>query len=383
MTDRSEPLMDAVSMRAGELTLTRMPPPQPGPGQLAVSPLVVGVCGSDLSARLHTEEFLTASRDAGMETYLFDPERDLVLGHEFVARVDEVGPGVAGFSIGDLIVGLPYVIDAAGVVRTVGYATGFPGALAERIVVQAPSQIRLPGDIPPWVAALTEPLTTGSSAVARAAVAPGTAAVVTGCGTVGLGVIAALRERGIGPIIAVDPARARRELALRAGAHQALDPASSMDPFDAVRTRAADAAVVVFEASGARGMLGRLMAGAPMFTRIVVVGTSMVEEPIRPVLGIYKNLTLEFCGGPGPGQDYGAELVATLGRLRDGRIDGPSLVTGWCGLDGVPELFEVLRPGNPSALEHLKVLVLPQERHATIGDPDDLHRLDPSTGRLT
>ncbi|WP_347352794.1 alcohol dehydrogenase catalytic domain-containing protein [Intrasporangium sp.] len=376
MRPPTSPLMDAVALRDGTLRLKQVPRPDPGPGQLALRPVTVGVCGSDLSAWQHTEQFLQASRDAGMTTYLFDPDRDLVLGHEFVGLVEQVGPGVDGYAVGDMVVGLPYAVDADGQTRTVGYSTAYPGALSETVVVQAAGQIPVPPDVPPWVAVLTEPLTTGTSAVVRSRITPPASTIVTGCGTVGLGVIATLRERGIHPIIASDPSSTRRELARRMGAHVVIDPGDDQDPFAAWRAAGAAEPPVVFEASGAHGLLGRLMARAPMFTRIVVVGTGMLEETVRPVLGIYKNLTIEFCGGPGPGQDYRAELVATLDRLRDGRIDGRTLVTGWCGLDGVPDLFEALRPGNPSAVEHLKVVVVPSERHPKIGSPADLKSLD-------
>lgn len=379
----SDDSMDAVALEHGRLRLTRVPRPQPGPGQLQVRPVAVGVCGSDLSAWQHTEEFLQASRDAGMVGYLFEPDRPLVLGHEFVGRVEAVGVGVEDHAVGETILAVPYAVDSAGHTRTVGYSTEFPGALSEAVVVQAPGQIPVPDDLPAWLAVLVEPLTTGTSAVARSSIAPGTGAVVTGCGTVGLGVVAVLRERGIAPIIASDPSPIRRDLAVRMGAHEAVDPISGRDPVTAWRRHGGSEGLVVFEASGARGLLGRLMAQAPMFTRIVVVGTGMVEEPIRPVLGIYKNLRIEFCGGPGPGQDYHAELVETLNRLRDGRIDGRLLVTGWCGLDGVPQLFETLRPGNAAAIDHLKVVVAPGHDQPGIGAPGELEMLDLDRRRTT
>ncbi len=374
MPRRNDDSMAAVALRDGRLSLTRVPRPTLGPGQLRLRPLAVGVCGSDLSAWRHTNEFLRASEDSGMSTYLFDPDRDLVLGHEFVGRIEEIGPGVEDVTLGDTIVALPYAVDCAGTVRTVGYSTEYPGALSESVVVQAAGQIRVPDDVPPWIAVLTEPLTTGTSAVARSGIDRGAHAIVTGCGTVGLGIIAVLRERGIEPIVAADPSPARRELPVRMGATVTVDPRAGQDPFAALEG-VGRGPVVVFEASGARGVLETLMAGAPMFTRIVVVGTAMVEEPIRPVLGIYKNLTIEFCGGPGPGQDYRAELIETLSRLRDKRIDGRALVTGWCGLDGVPGLFEALRPGAAGSIEHLKVVVVPGQDQSTIGDSGELETL--------
>ncbi|MER5485012.1 ROK family protein [Streptomyces sp. NPDC002812] len=65
-------------VREGDATHLRLrPTPAPGPGELGVAPLVAGVCGTDL-------QILRGLRDDGAP----------VLGHEGVARIIEVGPGV-------------------------------------------------------------------------------------------------------------------------------------------------------------------------------------------------------------------------------------------------------------------------------------------------
>ena len=56
----------------------------------------------------------------------------------------------------------------------------------------------------------------------------------------------------------------------------------------------------------------------------------MIDDPIRPIVGIYKNVTIEFCFGMGPdGDEY--PFAATFERLADGRIDASKLVTGYAG----------------------------------------------------
>lgn len=47
-----------------------------------------------------------------------------------------------------------------------------------------------------------------------------------------------------------------------------------------------------------------------------------------------------------------------------GAIDGPALITGRTGLDGVPAAFEALRPSDGSASRHLKILVDPRSTTA-------------------
>ena len=75
--------MRAVVLRDGELVLVETDPPHLGPGQLLVEPIAVGICGSDLSAREHTAAFLEGHALLGVHHSIFDPHRDVVLGHEF------------------------------------------------------------------------------------------------------------------------------------------------------------------------------------------------------------------------------------------------------------------------------------------------------------
>src|SRR6478752_3454454 len=115
--------MRAVVMRAGKLVVDDIPVPEMNSSQILVEPIATGICGSDLSALQHTDEFLQASRDSNMLTYLFDPDAGLVMGHEFSARVSRVGSDVTDYAPGDVIVALPYAIGSDGIVRTVGMST--------------------------------------------------------------------------------------------------------------------------------------------------------------------------------------------------------------------------------------------------------------------
>ena len=66
--------MRALVLRDGELLVDHVPEPKPGPGQLLVEPIATGICGSDLSAWQHTDEFLQASIDSGTDIFIFDPQ---------------------------------------------------------------------------------------------------------------------------------------------------------------------------------------------------------------------------------------------------------------------------------------------------------------------
>jgi threonine dehydrogenase-like Zn-dependent dehydrogenase len=207
----------------------------------------------------------------------------------------------------------------------------------------------------------------GVHAVAKGHLQPDDAPLVIGCGPVGLAVIAALRLHGARPIVAADFSSRRRELAVAMGADIVVDPAkttawqswreaavwrdSSRAP--ALPPWIAGPAVrpaVVFECVGVPGVLDQIMAPAPRGTRIVVVGVCMEPDTIYPMLGISKELNLQFVLGYTPD-----EFAATLGHIAEGRIPTTPLITGRVGVEGVAGAFEAL--ASPD--RHAKILVEP------------------------
>jgi threonine dehydrogenase-like Zn-dependent dehydrogenase len=197
--------------------------------------------------------------------------------------------------------------------------------------------------------------------VNESSITPGRTAIVIGAGPVGLAIIAALALAGADPIIASDFSPTRRALAEKMGAHVVVDPGTAGDRNAgfalATEAWAAQGAPgpdpappVIFEAVGVPGMIDTAMSGAPVGSEVVVAGLCMQSDTFRPIMGIYKHLTVRFVLGWSP-----EEFVASLHHLAEGRIDGKALVTGEVDLDGVPGAFADL--AHPD--EHVKVLVRP------------------------
>ncbi|MFD4708530.1 zinc-binding dehydrogenase [Streptomyces sp. NPDC058430] len=314
------------------------------PGQVLAEPLATGICGSDLSAARHTDAFLRASRDSGTEAFLFDPDADLVMGHQLCARV--LSPGEWR---GKVVVGLPWVLDGGGTLRTVGYATAFPGGFGQRVVLQEAALIPVPDHVAPHAAALTEPLAVGFGNVARAAPEPGSGAVI-GSGPIGLGAVAALVERGVAPVVGSEPSPRRRALAERFGAHVCVDPAAR-DPYDAWCAAAPPhTPLTVLERSGRAGMFDEILHRAPRRTRVLLIGACMTEDVFTPAVGLYKDISVTMCMTYPP-----EEFARTLERIAEGTIDAAALVTGQVGLGGVSAALDTLRQPD----DHVKVLVRP------------------------
>ena len=358
--------MRAAVMRDRALLVGEVPPPAPGPGEVLVRTLACGICGSDLHALKHADAFVETARRAG-NPFVMDLTRDVVMGHEFCAEIVDHGPGTTRtLRTGTRVCSRPVLIRATGP-QTVGYSNDHPGGYGELMRLTEALLLPVPNGLGPEHAALTEPLAVGLHAVNKARLSPDDAPLVIGCGPVGLAVIAALRLHDVRPIVAADFSRRRRALALALGADVVVDPAQTT-PWQSWREAAVwrDASrapqlppwlpgppvrpAVVFECVGVPGVLDQLMAASPRSTRIVVVGVCMEADTIHPMLGIGKELSLQFVLGYT--QD---EFATTLGHIAEGRIPVAPLVTGTVGIDGVAGAFRDL--ASPD--HHAKIMVCP------------------------
>jgi threonine dehydrogenase-like Zn-dependent dehydrogenase len=347
--------MRAAVMRDWQLRVDDLPDPTPGPGQVLTKVLACGICGSDLHLLVHGEESrrLTEELNAGRPAdptamQMFDPSRDTVMGHEFCCEVVDLGPGVSNLKVGDVVVSLPVAFDATGL-HGIGFSNTYNGGYAELMVLNELTGIKVPSGLPAHMAALTEPLAVGVHAVAKSRIAVGDAALVLGCGPVGLACIAELRMRGIGPIVAADFSPKRRQLAEQLGADVVVDPRDT-PAIDAWRRVDGSKPPVIFEAVGVPGMIEQAMRMAPKDARILVVGACMQEDRIHPMLGIGRELSIQFALGYTP-DEFGASLIA----IAEGKVDLSPWLTGTVDVDGVPQAFADL--GNPEA--HAKILVVP------------------------
>jgi threonine dehydrogenase-like Zn-dependent dehydrogenase len=323
-----------------------VPLPDPGPGEVLVKTLACGICGSDLHALKHAELFVATARRAG-NPRVMDLTRDVVMGHEFCAEIVEHGPGTTrALPVGTRVCSRPVLMRDTGS-QTIGYSNDHPGGYAEYMRLSEALLLPVPRELSADHAALTEPMAVGLHAVRRGGATPQDVPLVVGCGPVGLAVIAALRLRDVRPIVAADFSPRRRELAATLGADVVVDPAAT-SPWERWREAAGPRPAIIFECVGVPGVLDQLMAAAPRNARIVVVGVCMEPDTIFPMLGIVKELNLQFVLGYTQ-----EEFAATLEHIAERRIDVAPLITGVVGIDGVTGAFEALA----SPERHAKIIV--------------------------
>jgi threonine dehydrogenase-like Zn-dependent dehydrogenase len=401
--------MKAVVCRDGDLEVTDIPDPQPGEGQVLLNVSRCGICGSDLHMRADLEGVGGAASTVGYEGFS-RRDQGVVFGHEFCGEVVEYGPGTERrWTPGSLVVAMPLRRNGREP-HLIGVSPQAPGGYAEQIVVQESMAFAVPNGLSAEHAVLTEPMAVGWHAVRRSRIGKGETAYVIGCGPIGLAVVSMLKAVGVRNVVASDLSPRRRELAARCGADVVVDPgvaelfAKAPTPnrnpnlpkmlnlpnsswaipneadtwnlgFDAMEKLRRNSRVpwwyvframhalnrgpsgpVVFECVGVPGMIDRLIADAPMMSRLVVVGSCLEPDTFHPVLGQFKEIDVHFSVGWDPG-----EFRDTLHKLADGTVNPTPLITGTVGLPGVDAAFTAL--GNPE--RHAKILIDPRSAITT------------------
>jgi (R,R)-butanediol dehydrogenase/meso-butanediol dehydrogenase/diacetyl reductase len=279
------------------------------------------------------------------------------MGHEFAGELVE---SAAGFQAGDRFCAIP-TLSCGRCARCLNGLSAFcsngsraiglgqaPGALAEFVTVAPHNVVKLPDGVGSDLGALVEPLAVGLHAVKVARVRPEDAVLVMGAGPVGLAVTLWLRHLGARTIVVCEKSEGRRAVAARLGASEVVDPSGLLP---ATRRHAPEGIDVVFEATGAPGLIAQSMNSAGFRARVVVVGVCTHPDTIFPLAGILKETSVHFVLA------YElADFQYVVAMLEQGRIDPSPMVTDRIALAEVPDMFETLATPTTQA----KVLIDPR-----------------------
>ena len=207
--------------RGPGLKLREVPRPPVGINDVLVRVRRTGICGTDL----HIESW-----DPWAAKTIVPP---LVVGHEFVGEITEVGSNVSDFSPGDLVSGEGHVVCGrcrnclAGrrhlCAHTIGLGVGRDGAFAEYVALPMTNVWHHWAGIDEEVAAIFDPF---GNAVHTALAFPvlGEDVLVSGAGPIGLMATAVARHAGARYVVVSEPNPVRRAIAERMGATLAVDP---------------------------------------------------------------------------------------------------------------------------------------------------------------
>jgi threonine dehydrogenase-like Zn-dependent dehydrogenase len=348
--------MRAPVFRGGNIRVCEMPMPEPGDGQILARSLACGICASDLH---FMDDPLGASAADPGGLWNYDPNADIVMGHEYCAEIVAYGPGTARrWPIGTRVASIPVLI-RPNAVRIVGYSADAPGAFGQYFLMSEAVTQQVRGDLPSELVATSDAIAVGWFYAKRAAITAREIPLVIGCGAIGLAVIASLRRLGIGPIVAVDFSAERRALAQVMGADTAIDPAAR-SPYGAWRELAYGAEdivrgafgaadlprCVIFECVGRPGVLESIVRACEAYARILSAGGCPEGDHIPSPMAHVKGLNLQFGGGP-----QMADWNEALDEVCSGRINVAPLVGELVSLDDVPDALNRARgPHAPARI---------------------------------
>jgi 2-desacetyl-2-hydroxyethyl bacteriochlorophyllide A dehydrogenase len=311
-------------------SVQRVAVPVPGPSQVVVDVHRVGICGTDVELFTRQLPYF----EQGKSNFPLCP------GHEWCGTVSAIGAevdeGWAGMRVtGDTMLGCGRCRRCASgrhhvcADRSEIGITGWPGALAEKLLVPVGRLYRLPDAVDDRAGALVEPGGNAWRAVTAAHAGPGTSLLIWGPGSIGL--LAASFAHAAGAdvhVVGIDSSRA--ELAKSFGAtHYWTTADLPSGAYDAVIDCTGDSTVPALA----------LRFVEPAGT-IVYIGLSGQASPIDSRDVALNDITAVGILGASAG------LAPAIEHYADGRVDPRPLARVVVGLDRATEaLAGQLDPG--------------------------------------
>jgi threonine 3-dehydrogenase len=320
------------------LWLDEAPVPQVGINDVLIQVLRTGICGTDL----HIYNW-----DAWAQKTIPVP---LVVGHEFVGRIVEIGTNVKDFHPGEIVSGEGHVV--CGRCRnclagrrhlckdTLGIGVHRPGAFAEFIALPMTNVWIHDPEIPRDVQAIFDPFGNAVHTALSFDVL-GEDVLITGAGPIGLMGAAVVRHAGARFVVVTDLNPYRLELARRMGATLAVDP--RQQPLAEVQKELGmkEGFDIGLEMSGNasafRDMLGNMSHGG----KIAILGIPDKEMAIDWTTVIFNMLTLKGI--------YGREMYETWYKMTvmlQSGLDITPAITHRYSYPDFQKGFEAMRSGN-------------------------------------
>ncbi|MBN1581262.1 MAG: NAD(P)-dependent alcohol dehydrogenase [Anaerolineae bacterium] len=321
----------------GDMRIDDIPVPEPGPGEVLLQVLTVGICGSGVHYFL----------DGGIgDDKVTEP---YVIGHEFSARIVALGPGVEGPAVGSRVSVEPAISCGKCEFCLEGHPNlcenilfcstpPTPGALQEYMVHPAELCFPIPDEIDDAQGSALEPLGVALHAVSLAKLRPGDTVAILGAGPIGLLTLQVARLSGARAAFVTDLVAERLEVAKKMGATAAFK-ADAGDPVAWVMEQTAGRGVdVVFEAAWADQET--TTQAANMVRRggkMMMVGIPREDMAVFPAHSVRrKGVTIKYV------RRMKHTYPRAIAMVKDGLIDLDNLITHHFKLDRASQAYELV-----------------------------------------
>jgi len=200
--------------------MEQVPKPEPGTNEVLIRLEKTAICGTDLHI-YNWDEWSQRTIKPG-----------LVIGHEFVGLIEELGHGVDGYQVGDRVSAEGLIVCGhcrncrAGkrhlCPNTEGIGVNRNGAFAEFVVVPASNLWPIPDKIAPELAAFFDPFGNAAHCALQFDLV-GEDVLITGAGPVGIIAAGICRHVGARHVVITDVNDYRLELAAEMGADRIIN----------------------------------------------------------------------------------------------------------------------------------------------------------------
>ncbi|MEZ5275633.1 MAG: L-threonine 3-dehydrogenase [Opitutaceae bacterium] len=203
------------------LEMIDAPIPSPGPNEVLIKVLATSICGTDL----HIYKW-----DSWAQRTIKPP---MIIGHEFVGEIAEIGSSVVGLKVGELVDGEGHIV--CGVCRncragrrhlckdTLGVGVNRDGAFAEFLCIPAANVVPVPRSIPLDVLSCFDPLGNATHTALQWDMI-GEDVLITGAGPIGCMAAGIAVRTGARRVVVTDLNEDRLKLAQRMGATRVVNP---------------------------------------------------------------------------------------------------------------------------------------------------------------
>jgi threonine 3-dehydrogenase len=320
------------------LWMEDVPEPQVGINDVLIQVDRTGICGTDL----HIYKW-----DAWAQKTIPVP---LVVGHEFVGEVVDVGSNVSDFFPGDIVSGEGHVVCGrcrnclAGrrhlCADTKGIGVNRPGAFAERLSLPMTNVWHHHESIDRDIASIFDPF---GNAVHTALSFPvlGEDVLITGAGPIGLMAIAVVRHAGCRYVVVTDINPYRLNLARQMGATLALDARHRRVEAAQKELGMVEGFDVGLEMSGSPAAFREMLANMCHGGKIAILGIPSEEMAIDWNTVVFNMLTIKGI--------YGREMYETWYKMTvmiQGGLDIRPAITHRFHFTEFEKGFEVMQTGQ-------------------------------------
>ena len=334
-----------------DMRLDDVPAPECRPGHVIVQVLCVqpSVTEAQLAFGIRTLAY------EKIKTRLETEAPVQLFGHEFCARIVEVGPGVEKFRPGDRVAAraklpcgtCPLCMDGRNHLCRKGPIIGFqlPGCFSEYAILPENALVKVDDRISDSEAACLQSLSDSVAAVETAEVGLGESVAIFGQGSMGLECMQIARNSGAGLLITVDVREEACAISRELGADLSIN-ASERDPAAVIRElTGGNGADIVFECAGGSPKQG--LAGTKSLTQALdsvrsggkVIGVSFFGQPVQLDVDILRERSLRYVF---PDISTSAHLEHTVRLVASGRVRLKSSITHVLeGIESVPKAFEI------------------------------------------